>query len=308
MSILTAFSSVFSIAFFNKFYRLIMEFKQYISTIKANKHFSRYILAIVITTLLVITNQIIIQTSLSFKEKDATTINIAGKQRMLSQRLMAQVFHYQLSDQKNTVEINETYTEWKNVHYDLQSDMLFMESNNSRKNTIVNPLKALDDKVEYANKTINALGNLSNEDLSKFKENQELFLVEMDKYVKSLEKASNTKLAFIKNIELLLALLTLFVIAIEVLFIFKPVYLDLTRKTKILDNNLYSFTNSVKGKLIDVREKSKTILGYTQILNKNIENQEVHKSKIYLNQLENFAKEMDADLKEALNINNHLQN
>jgi len=48
----------------------------------------KYLLAIAVTTLLIVTNQVVIQYFLAQKRYDAKVINVSGKQRMLSQRLM----------------------------------------------------------------------------------------------------------------------------------------------------------------------------------------------------------------------------
>jgi nitrate/nitrite-specific signal transduction histidine kinase len=82
----------------------------------------KYIIGIAIAVIVLSANQLFIQYSLSQKKYDAQKINIAGKQRMLSQKIDAEF--YKIYHQGNsTKELNKTFQECETSHqYLLQEE------------------------------------------------------------------------------------------------------------------------------------------------------------------------------------------
>ncbi len=269
-----------------------MEVRDIITRLKSDKYNIQLVILIIVILLTILGGQLIIQSLISFKKEDAQTINIAGKQRMLSQKLVAEVLYQINNDANNSESINKIYNEWKNVHYGLQGNMLFNEQKNSRKNTIDNPLQELNDEVEYASMVINSLEHVKEDEIIKFKKNQESFLTEMDNYVKSLEKASQTKLNFLQNVSLLVTLLLILILAFGIVMVAKPIYEEYKRKRDLLDRQFETSQREFK----TVRENSKTALAYSETVRQCLQKHDYTKSAVYLQHLEQHVQNMDSAL------------
>ncbi len=223
---------------------------------------SKYILAIALTALLIITNQIIIQYFLAQKRYDAKVINVSGKQRMLSQRLTGLIHHYHLKkDTEVRKDIQRDFEEWESVHYNLINGNRTLNIKKLPKDISIK-LEEITPNITYAKETINNIENLNTDDLEQFEKNQSLFLKEMDKVVKTLEKTSDKKLTTIIITEIILALLTLIVLCLEVLWVFVPAVNQLAIQNKKLEDTKkvledYAFIASH-----DLRTPLANILGF----------------------------------------------
>jgi len=81
----------------------------------------KYIIAILIAISIIIVNQIFIQYFLHEKKYDGKTINLAGKQRMLSQKVNLE-FYKILKDDLPSTQLPLLFKEWKNTHSNLLSN------------------------------------------------------------------------------------------------------------------------------------------------------------------------------------------
>jgi len=77
-----------------------------------------YFIAASVAIFIIIINQIFIQYFLYQKKEDASIINIGGRQRMLSQRLLAQSLAElnQPSSTTNRKNIETTFQDWESAH------------------------------------------------------------------------------------------------------------------------------------------------------------------------------------------------
>jgi nitrate/nitrite-specific signal transduction histidine kinase len=138
-------------------------------------------LAIVLIALFVIGNQVFIGCWLIQKKYDAKVINVSGKQRMLSQRIMALTFDYQIH--KNRAEVTEAqalFEEWKIAHYSLMNGDKAGEIKGTSL-VIKQSLKQLTAQIIFTESIIKKIDDLRPNELLKFNESQTQFLVKMDK-------------------------------------------------------------------------------------------------------------------------------
>ncbi|WP_299711981.1 ATP-binding protein [uncultured Tenacibaculum sp.] len=192
----------------------------------------RYVIGICITVLVLGINQIFIQYWLKQKKTDANTINVAGKQRMLSQRITNEFCAIDRGAKSDEFLI-ELLDQWKNAHQLLIS--------RSIKSTVVSgdikvtsELKKLDKYISFIEEQVKLLGK-SKLNLEKITQNQNSFLSEMDAIVKILEKNSDKKLRFIVQIEYLLFFLALLILILEVYFIYRPIEKEMKASSLILE-------------------------------------------------------------------------
>jgi len=197
-----------------------------------------YIIGFSTIALSVVVSQILIRLHLNGQESDSTVINIAGRQRMLSQKLAKNVVS--LASAKNTEEqlvithnLKETLYLWEFSHNALQrgNDSLRLPNTNSPAITL--KFKALNpvfDTIAKASKSIIAkvennsrsTANSYLEDIGIVKANEANFLHQMDAIVNQYDAEAEEKVAWLRTLEFWLTILTLAILLGEFLFIFWP--------------------------------------------------------------------------------------
>lgn len=202
-----------------------------------NKLSRLYIIALSAIALTIIISQVLIRNHLETQKSDSTVINVAGRQRMLSQKLTKEIVSLLVSsDEKNSIllknKITETLHLWELSHYSLQNgnDSLGLPKQNSDK--IKNKFIAINpvfDTIQKASKSIiNKLenSNVSNDELTseikKVTNNESAFLLIMDEIVNQYDLEAEEKVVWLRKLELALMGLTLLILLGELLFIFWP--------------------------------------------------------------------------------------
>ncbi len=197
-----------------------------------------YIIALSTIALSVIVSQILIRTHLSGQESDSTVINVAGRQRMLSQKLTKDIVSLSSETNLDTKiafkdKIKETLNLWILSHYALQNgnESLGLPKTNSIK--VTNKFKVLNpvfDTISLASKSI--INKIENQpqltldkyalDIKKVKENEDAFLIMMDAIVNQYDLEADESVTWLRKLELWLTILTLLILLGEFLFIFWP--------------------------------------------------------------------------------------
>lgn len=189
----------------------------------------------VITVLLIVLNQGLIQFWLYQKRHDAHVINVAGRQRMLSQRISLE-FHTSLAGQNRAL-VKDLYYQWRTAHYG------FINSNDSLEiSAIEDPevlmlLHNLSAKVNFIQSFLDAK-NLSHQDINTIRQNQASFLLNMETVVGLLEKHSEFKLKIIIIGEVVLAILSIAILLLEIRFIYQPIAKRLADLARSRENKL----------------------------------------------------------------------
>ncbi len=198
-----------------------------------------YIVGFSTIALSVIVSQILIRTHLSGQQSDSTVINIAGRQRMLSQKLAKNVVSLS-SPQVETKDLQAlkddlkaTLRLWEFSHFALQkgNDSLGLPQKSSLDITIkFATLNPVFDTIANASKAIiktietDTLWSLAvlQEHIDTVKANEGEFLLQMDAIVNQFDGEAEEKVSWLRQLELWLTVLTLFILLGEVLFIFWP--------------------------------------------------------------------------------------
>lgn len=197
-----------------------------------------YIIALSAIAVSVILSQILIRNHLSNQETDSSVINVAGRQRMLSQKLTKNIVS--LTSEKTLEErialknrIKETLNVWELSHHALQNgnDSLGLPDTNSpdvkARFAVLNPVF---DKMSFATQTIISeieespeldLSSLNTE-VNIVRENEGDFLLMMDDIVNQYDLEAEKKVAWLRRLESWLTALTLLILFAEFLFIFWP--------------------------------------------------------------------------------------
>ncbi|GAA4951584.1 hypothetical protein GCM10023314_26290 [Algibacter agarivorans] len=197
-----------------------------------------YIIALSTIALSVIVSQILIRKYLNDQQSDSTVINIAGRQRMLSQKLTKDVVL--LSTESNSEnrmrlkdKIKKTLHLWEVSHNALQqgNDSLGLPKMNSPevvgKFKVLNPVfdtiriasKSIIEKIEKAPPLPSDTIVLH---IDKVKNNEADFLMMMDGIVNQYDLEADEKVSWLRKLEVWLMTLTLLILLGEFLFIFWP--------------------------------------------------------------------------------------
>lgn len=224
----------------------------------------RYLIFIVSIILVIVSSQFIIQYDLGQQNLDANLINVAGRQRMLSQRIAKLVLFLNYNQDENRLStryridsLQKISEEWRSIHYHL------LETNRTQGNskTIDSLLNINTPHVEHIANACNLVVNNPNQ--ATFKEAIDLiteselpFLLTMEKTVKTYQQEAEAKLATIKRVELVLSALAIFILLGEFVFIILPILKQLqfiNKKLKNANTNLITISEEVKKQLSEIQ-------------------------------------------------------
>ncbi len=200
-----------------------------------------YVLALSSIAILSITGQVLIQFSLIKQSHDSRVINIAGRQRMLSQRLTkaALVIHFDREKSQLQERINElgfVVDLWERSHRGLQfgNEELGLPGVNSQQVTkMFKQIETNHQTMIFAAKEIlSSMAQANQEsttkpDITPFIKQilsaEPVFLEGMDRIVFQYDKEAKNRVEKLKKIELILLGLTLLVLLLEGTLIFNPI-------------------------------------------------------------------------------------
>ena len=231
-----------------------------------------YLFALATIALSIIVAQILIQHHLNSQLDDSKVINVAGRQRAYSQKLTKEVLLLkEISDpeERNQIfaELGETLTVWKESHQALQQSDVAMGISKAENEEVqvlfqnINPhYNAMVGAVEDIISDFKDSGK-SNPDQSYVDillENERSFLKMMDTIVNKYDVLSKTHLQNLKFKEYLLLAISLLILVLEILFIFKPLSLQIRNTIKNLIVAQRKSDDSAKEikKLFQEKEKS----------------------------------------------------
>lgn len=197
----------------------------------------KYILGVLITVVLISVNQLLIQYALTSIKQDAKQINVAGRQRMLSQKLNLQF--YQLSQKTTDLDtVKETFDLAKTSHLALINGSKALALGAIKSEEIIKMLQNLNKRYTFSENAILQYNQGTELNLESINQNQRLLLKEMDAIVNALELKSQEKVSGIVLLEVILAIVSVIIIALEVRYIYFPQANSLRKsRNKVLEQN-----------------------------------------------------------------------
>lgn len=203
-----------------------------------NKLSRLYVLALSAIAASVVLSQILVRRHLNDQQSDSTVINVAGRQRMLSQKLTKEVVLLSVEPAvPRRIELKENIEQtlglWELSHHALQqgNDSLGLPKKNSKAvankfkvlnpvfDTILNATKAIVKKVAgLPDFPVGAL----DPHVEKIKANEAVFLSVMDDIVNQYDLEADKKVNWLRRLEAWLMVFTLLILLAEFLFIFWP--------------------------------------------------------------------------------------
>ena len=197
-----------------------------------------YLLAFLAIAITIIISQLLIQNHISTQINDSRVINIAGRQRMLSQKLTKEILFLNDSDtsderKEKINQIKKTFQLWSSSHDGLidgnQKLSLPKESNKeiltmfSEVALYFSPIKkAVENLLLKLEKEPNTSITLLKKETKSILTNETEFLNAMDVLVFKYDDISKAKVTKLKYLETLLLVVALLILALEILLLFRP--------------------------------------------------------------------------------------
>ena len=194
-----------------------------------------YVLALGAIALAIISGQVLIQDHLRKQTDDSRVVNVAGRQRMLSQRITKQVLLLNAKVGQDSLrqvrqQLRRDLWVWQQAHRGLQngSRRLGLPGQNStaiqRMFKRVNPHfdSIYNAAVQIANASATQFIAPAPDLLVQIMRNEKYFVAEMDQIVFQYDAESKAKVNEIKRIEWILLLIALLILLIEFWFVFRP--------------------------------------------------------------------------------------
>ena len=196
-----------------------------------------YIIALSGIAAIIILSQVVIQNFINKQQDDSRVINVAGRQRMLSQKISKLVSQISKRDdysdvQHKVIELQRALDLWRKSHNGLLygDEQLGLHGNNSL------VIRSMFDRIRiyYQNMVVNAEQVIEvlaqspvdrttlERHISALLSNEQEFLEIMDRIVFQYDKEAKDKVRLVGRTELMLLIISLVIILLEILFIFKP--------------------------------------------------------------------------------------
>ncbi len=246
-----------------------------------------YLIAIFLIAITIIIAQILIQTHLDSQLDDSRIVNIAGRQRMLSQKMVKEAL---LLDKTSSAPQIDAITHrlendlkvFSRTHQGLQFDLLGigkMSLENERLDSLFQQidqdqkklveatsgiLKKIEERVAPTSVNIDT-------ELKQLEKVEGRFLVKMDQIVNMYDLISQDKVKALKQKEYILLLISLGILLLEVLFLFRPISLYIRNVIKDLVQTKNELTDKVE-KVNDLYIAKENSLQELQGLNYAINN------------------------------------
>ncbi|MEO6285907.1 MAG: ATP-binding protein [Dyadobacter sp.] len=202
-----------------------------------------YVVALCVVAMLTISGLFLIRRTISNLNHDGRVVNVAGRQRMLSQRLTKlAILKIEGREHKDSVSFSSLLQLWKESNENLGQRILpvgrgFVTWKSQALDTMFHDLAPVFNRI-YQNFLLIGADSVSQAEkqnaLSEILANEPLFLAKMDKIVFQFDKESFQRLENLERIEWILDLMTILVLIAEGLLIFRPVVNTTRRVVRML--------------------------------------------------------------------------
>ncbi len=189
-----------------------------------------YILALSAVACLALLGQLLVQWSLDRQLSDSTVINLAGRQRMLSQRLTKAALAFQRAASPEELatrraEMNQAMLEWRRADEGLRQGNKLLRLPGRNSIVIQQMLSQIQPHflaIQNATESLLAGNSDHTAAIDQLLAHEPQFLAHMDEIVAQYELEARQRVSWLKRIETSLLVLTLLVLTCEGWLIFRP--------------------------------------------------------------------------------------
>ncbi|CAG5069921.1 hypothetical protein DYBT9623_02660 [Dyadobacter sp. CECT 9623] len=202
-----------------------------------------YVVALCVVAMLTISGLFLIRRTISSLNHDSRVVNVAGRQRMLSQRLTKlALLKVNKTPASDSVRFSVLLNQWRTSHEQLASRRLPIEDGvvtwkSAALDTMFSELEPVFDEMhsQFLAVDSDSISSTEMQDaLQVILKNEPLYLDQMDKIVFQFDKESFQRLENLERIEWILGIMTILVLLAEGLLIFRPVVNTTRRVVRML--------------------------------------------------------------------------
>jgi signal transduction histidine kinase len=193
------------------------------------RHFRRlYLVALSLIAALAIGGQLLVQLSLSSQRGDGHIVNKAGYQRMLSQRLTLKMMLHEADHPGAPAQLAALAAmrdRWLAAHRELAGSVDRVAYGEPAREALSSLFREVDQPLQHIASLVTTLmenGRLTPAERTTLMTDQELFLPLMDAVVLGFEHSVQARVTFLQRVEFTLLIITLLVLGLEALLIFRP--------------------------------------------------------------------------------------
>jgi len=201
-----------------------------------------YLLAFAAIAITVIIAQVLIQNHLDEQLDDSRVINVAGRQRAYSQKLVKEVMllnskTQQTERSKVLRDLKKTLNIWKTSHHGLQKGNDSIGLPPEKNQVILSHFKEIKPYYESMIASVESIlsqeqmsseeSKLYSTELAVLLENEGFFLSKMDAIVNQYDLISKEQLKQLKFKEYVLLIISLLILLLEILYIFRPLSIQI---------------------------------------------------------------------------------
>ncbi|MCB0645534.1 MAG: type IV pili methyl-accepting chemotaxis transducer N-terminal domain-containing protein [Saprospiraceae bacterium] len=184
-----------------------------------------YFLALSIILLTILSSQVFIFNHLKEQNSDSRVINIAGRQRMLSQKLVKEVLYLKSSiapDDSTKWRISKNLETWTTSHTALKNRNGSMGLSGSNSADISAKFADIQPVFEALRNSILNVVNGKDVDDREMYQLSETFLDKMDSIVFTYDAEANQRVNALQKLEISFLIISIIVLVLEILLIFRP--------------------------------------------------------------------------------------
>lgn len=197
------------------------------------KGFRAYYLLVVSIIVLTIAIQSMIQYSLNKQRSTALVVNLAGRQRMLSQRLLNELYSCRYHD-CDYAELKLSLNKLYQMNTFLQEGNENLSIDPVDEEEILDNFRKLQPHIQWLKSKMDNFDNLENIQFADMRYRVDRFLVIMDDIVFQFQKKSEDDIRAMMIIEVELAIFSVFIVLFEIFFIVNPIINRILKQKKKL--------------------------------------------------------------------------
>jgi len=259
------------------------------------KGFRAYYLLVVSIILLTIAIQTIVQYSLNKQRDTALVVNLSGRQRMLSQRLLNETYscRYHKCDY---AELKLTLNKLLQMHQILQDGSENLGIDPLDNAAIAKNFKKLHPYIVWFQSNLSDLRKIDEVAFNDLRFRVDQFVEIMDEIVFQFQKKSEEDIKAMRIIELELAIFSVFIVLFEIFFIVNPIINRIIKQKKKLTEIAWHQSHVFTSHMKNIKD-----LQYVMRVEKNPDRRDEIVKFIYeeLDQLNQVSQNMQNSLKKS---------
>lgn len=204
-----------------------------VANLSATQLRRRYIAALLLIAILTVASQVVMQVLIADQEHDSRVVNIAGRQRMLSQKITKLGYYIANAASADTAsrhrkELDETVSLWRQSHRGLLrgDPEMGLPGRNSRR--VIELFESVEPHHQAIASAAQAIASsaggtaILSRSINDIRDHEAEFLKGMNDIVFQYDREASAKVEFARWLEIGLMSITLLVLALEAGFIFAP--------------------------------------------------------------------------------------